>query len=80
MSSALYFSNVFAKGITIHRAGTSAQDMVVKKYPDTTHAKSIEYRVLSEAELTSLYGSARTAWESGRGRQFTGKGTSKTER
>src|SRR6478735_7871707 len=55
------------------RAGTSAQNMVVKKYPDTTHAKSIEYRVLSEAELTSLYGSARTAWENGKGRQFTGK-------
>lgn len=55
------------------RAGTSAQNMVVKKYPDTTHAKSIEYRVLSEAELTTLYGSVRTAWESGRGRQFTGK-------
>ncbi|HEX7261091.1 MAG TPA: hypothetical protein VF258_04695 [Luteolibacter sp.] len=55
------------------RAGTSAQNMVVKKYPDTTHAKAIEYRVLSEAELTSLYSSVRTAWENGKGRQFTAK-------
>lgn len=55
------------------RAGTSAQDMVVKKYPDTTHAKAVEYRMLSEAELTSLYKSVRTAWEDGKGRQFTAK-------
>lgn len=55
------------------RVGTDAQNMVMKKYPDTTHAKSIEYRVLSEAELTSLYSSVRTAWENGKGRQFTGK-------
>lgn len=53
------------------RAGTSVQDMVVKKYPDTTHARSIEYRVSSGQELTSLYSSIRSAWESGRGRQFS---------
>ena len=55
------------------RVGTDAQNMVVKKYPDTTHAKSIEYRVLSEAELNSLYSSIRAAWENGKGRQFTAK-------
>lgn len=55
------------------RVGTDAQNMVVKKYPDTTHAKSIEYRVLSEAELSSLYSSVKNAWESGRGRVFTVK-------
>jgi hypothetical protein len=55
------------------RTGTRVQDMVVKKYPDTTHAKSIEYRVASQAELKSLYGSLKTAWESGRGRQFTAR-------
>jgi hypothetical protein len=52
------------------RAGTEVQNMVVKKYPDTSHAKSIEYRVLSERDLTALYASVRNAWESGRGRQF----------
>lgn len=53
------------------RAGTNVQDMVVKKYPDTTHARTIEYRLASEQELTSLYSSVRSAWESGRGRQFS---------
>jgi hypothetical protein len=55
------------------RVGTDLQDMVMKKYPDTTHAKSIEYRVLSEADLTSLYSSVKNAWETGRGRQFAVK-------
>ena len=54
-------------------AGIDVQNMVIKKYPDTSHAKSIEYRMLSEADLTALYGSVRGAWESGRGRQFTAK-------
>lgn len=48
------------------------QDMVVKKYPETSHAKSIEYRILTEAELTALYNSVHGAWESGKGRQFNG--------
>ena len=55
------------------RAGVDVQKMVVKKYPDTTHAKSIEYRINSAEELKSLYTSVQTAWESGRGRQFTVK-------
>jgi len=53
--------------------GTEVQNMVVKKYPDTTHAKSIEYRLLTEAELSSLYGSVQNAWETGRGRKFNAK-------
>ena len=52
------------------RAGTDIQNMVVKKFPETTHARQIEYRVLSEQELTGLYKSVRTAWETGRGRKF----------
>ena len=55
------------------RAGTDAHNMVVKKYPVTSHAKTIEYRILSEKELTSLYDSVRTSWENGRGRKFTTK-------
>lgn len=51
--------------------GTDVHNMVVKKFPDTTHARTIEYRVLSEQELNGLYQSLRTAWESGRGRKFT---------
>lgn len=55
------------------RVGTDAQNMVVKKYPDTSHAKSIEYRILSGAELGALYASVRSSWETGRGRKFTAK-------
>lgn len=52
-------------------AGTDVQNMVIKKFPETTHARTIEYRVMSAEELTGLYSSVRTAWETGRGRKFT---------
>ena len=55
------------------RAGSDIQDMVVKKYPLTTHSKSIEYRVLSQAQLNALYQSVKTAWVNGRGRVFTSR-------
>ncbi len=52
------------------RGGTEIQNMVVKKYPETTHAKIVEYRLMSESDLSSLYGSVSTAWETGKGRKF----------
>jgi hypothetical protein len=55
------------------RTGTEVQNMVVKKYPETTHSKSIEYRLMTEAQLSALYSSVTNAWESGRGRKFTAK-------
>lgn len=55
------------------RAGTGVQDMVMKKYPETTHARTIEYRLLSEQELGALYSSVRSSWETGRGRKFATK-------
>jgi hypothetical protein len=54
-------------------AGTAVHQMVVKKFPETTHAHTVEYRLLSEAELIGLHASVRDAWESGRGRKFTVK-------
>ncbi|WP_411828149.1 hypothetical protein [Luteolibacter sp. AS25] len=51
--------------------GAHLQNMVVKKYPVTTHAKSIEFRILSEKQLTDLFESAEKAWKSGKGRVFT---------
>jgi hypothetical protein len=54
-------------------AGTSAHQMVIKKFPETTHAHTIEYRLLSAEELSGLYASVRTSWENGRGRKFTVK-------
>jgi len=53
------------------RANTDVHNMVVKKYPDTTHARTIEYRVETTEQLTALYDSLRTAWQSGRGREMT---------
>lgn len=52
-------------------AGTNAHEKVIKTYPDTTHARTIEYRVHSAEALSALYNSVRTAWERGKGRQFT---------
>lgn len=51
--------------------GTRVHEMVQKKFPQTTHAKQIEYRVLSSQVLGQLYGSVRTAWRTGRGRVFS---------
>jgi hypothetical protein len=56
---------------TASDAGTNVQNMVVKKFPETTHAHTIEYRVMSAEELGGLYSSVHTAWESGKGRKFT---------
>ncbi len=55
------------------RTGNDAGTMVVKKYPETTHAKCVEYRLLDEAELSALYKSLKDTWETGRGRKFTVK-------
>ncbi len=54
-------------------AGSDLQNMVVKKYPVTTHARTIEYRLLTEAQLNTLFESVRTAWQEGKGRVFTGR-------
>jgi hypothetical protein len=56
--------------LAANRAGTDVHNMVVKQYPTTTHAKTIEFRVMSSAQLGSLYESVRTAWENNRGRRF----------
>lgn len=53
--------------------GMTAQDMVQKKYPLTTHSKAIEYRLMTEAQLGSLYQSVKTAWQTGEGRVFKGQ-------
>lgn len=40
-------------------------ERVVKTYPSTTHAHSIEYRVESEEQLKQIFSSAQGAFESG---------------
>jgi hypothetical protein len=54
-------------------AGVDIHQMVVKKFPETTHSKTIEYRLLSAEELGALHNSVRSAWENGRGRKFAVK-------
>lgn len=54
-----------------NRVTGGVEDMVVKTYPDTTHAKTIEYRLLSEEQLAGLYSSAQKAWVEGKGRVFS---------
>lgn len=51
-------------------AGTNIHEMVVKKFPETTHARTIEYRLMSEEQLGALHNSVRTAWDTGKGRRF----------
>ncbi|MBK1883869.1 hypothetical protein JIN85_15735 [Luteolibacter pohnpeiensis] len=61
----------------IERAGqlnpNGLENMVVKKYPETTHAHTVEYRLLSKAQLTTLFNSVRKAWENGRGSKLVVK-------
>ncbi len=45
--------------------------MAQKNYPQTTHAHTVEYRLLSLTELDALYNSLYSAWDSGKGRDFT---------
>jgi hypothetical protein len=41
-------------------------DRVVKNYPTTTHAHTVEYRIGSEEQLKQIFASAQRAFESGR--------------
>ena len=43
------------------RSGQDVWKKVVKNYPATTHARTIEYRVTDKAALTGLYESAESA-------------------
>lgn len=49
---------------------TAARLNVVKDYPNTTHAHTVEYVVQDEATLGSLYSSLMQAINSGRGRTW----------
>ncbi len=52
------------------RTGNDFQSMVQKKYPLTTHSKSIEYRVADIGTLNAIFSSINKAWQSGKGRKF----------
>lgn len=52
------------------RVGTQVDEMAQKSYPTTTHAKTIEFRIMSEGILNALYSSLYQAWDTGKGRTF----------
>lgn len=52
------------------RTGSDAWKKVVKNYPASTHAHTVEYRVDSKQTLQKLYKSVETAWLRGRGATF----------
>jgi hypothetical protein len=52
------------------RTGTRADEMAQKSYPATTHARTIEFRIMNEVELNALYSSVHRAWVSNKGRNF----------
>ena len=52
------------------RTGTKADEMAQKSYPTTTHARTIEFRLMNDVELNALYRSLYQAWTSGKGRTF----------
>lgn len=56
---------------TRKRTGIKVDEMVQKSYPSTTHARTIEFRILDEAQLNALYTSVNQAWTSNKGRNFS---------
>jgi len=56
---------------TASRAGTKLHEMVQKSYPTTTHAHTVEFRVMHLQDLEALYASLKATWTSGKGRTFT---------
>ena len=55
------------------RTGTDPNSMVHKKYPVTTHTRTIEFRVEDLGTLDALYKSVHKAWRDGRGRRFVAR-------
>lgn len=55
------------------RSGQDVWKKVVKNYPTTTHARTIEYRVIDKETLTKLYESAESALRLNRNTVFEAK-------
>ncbi|MFC5049513.1 hypothetical protein ACFPK9_02610 [Rubritalea spongiae] len=53
------------------KAGIDADTTVHKEYPVTTHAKTIEFRVVDKADLSEIYKSLSKSWKDNRGRKIT---------
>lgn len=55
------------------RTGLTIDEMAQKQYPTTTHSHTVEFRVLSERRLATLYRSIQKAWEDDQGREVQTK-------
>lgn len=53
-----------------HSPGDAPWQKVVKTYPTTTHAHTVEYRLNTKGDLQSLRQSVEQAWISGKGANF----------
>ncbi len=64
-----------AKGLFEQAAGRVSPDLatpkVVKNYPASTHAHTVEFVLKDEARLTTLYGSLERSFRTGQGRSWT---------
>ena len=65
--SALDRVSDLAKEAAQRAGGADVWKRVIKSYPTTTHAHTIEYRVESDEELKKIFASVQNAFESGRG-------------
>lgn len=53
------------------KVGLDAWKKVVKNYPTTTHARTVEYRLSSKEQLGQLFQSVQTSFRNGRPGAFT---------
>ncbi|MEO1856689.1 MAG: hypothetical protein ABGY95_04900 [Rubritalea sp.] len=53
------------------KVGVDPDTTVHKEYPITTHAKTIEFRVIDKDDLSEIYKSVSKAWKENRGRRIT---------
>lgn len=64
-----------AKGLFEQAAGRVSPDLVnpkvVKNYPASTHAHTIEFSLKDEARLNAMYGSLERSFRTGQGRAWT---------
>ena len=53
------------------KVGVDPDTTVTKEYPITTHAKTIEFRVVDKDDLNEIYKSLSKSWKENRGRKIT---------
>lgn len=67
-SAITFLQDKIAEGA--ERTGTDAWKKVIKSYPASTHAHTVEYRIDSKEVLQKLFKNLETAWLRGRGDTF----------